>query len=260
MLTAHFDAPASSPQPPPATTPGAAEARDAHGGDKSGAAAKRGKLGKGKKDNQTEAKDNRGHGKHAGGEEATRPSRRQRKRHASRLRKAAAGAFDDTFADALPVRLSGAAEGAAPAVALDVSSFMAEQDAVMRDVQRAFAKADRKTAGSTARPASAVSPGATGTLTHIASVSTASDMVSMPLAVPRPVRALRAGDMVTIQDLRSRPELNGEVHELKEFDAQTGRWLVTLPDLTTVRVLEKNLRSCSPIAKKHQVLKGGEDQ
>ena len=119
MLTAHFDAPASSPQPPPATTTGSAEARDARGGDKSGAAAKRGKIGKGKKDNQTEAKDNRGHGKHSG---ATRLhgflSRSVSAAHAA-CGKASAAAFNDNFAHTMPVRLSGAAEGTASVAAVN---------------------------------------------------------------------------------------------------------------------------------------------
>ena len=258
MLVAHFDAPVGTTQPPPATKPGDAEARDANGGVKSGAAAKRGSVGKGKKDNQTEAKDDKGRGKQAGGEEASGLSKRQRKRRARRQRKAATAAFDDTFADALPVRRSGAAEGAAPAAALEISSFMAEQDAVLRDVQRAFAKADReKVGGSAAKPAPAVPPSAKGAS---ASASVDSEMGAGPSASPHPVRALRAGDVVTILDLRSRPELNGEEHQLKEFDVRAGRWCITLPDLTIIRVLEKNLLLSSPPAKKQQVFKGGEDK
>ena len=75
------------------------------------------------------------------------------------------GDFDDAWADAPPASKVQKTEVPRPAAAAaTVSSFMADQDAVMRDVQRAFAKADReKAGGAAAKPAPAVPPKAKST-------------------------------------------------------------------------------------------------
>ena len=203
-------------------------------------------------------------------EGAAKLSKRQRKRRARRARRAAAADLDDSFADALPVRykfLAGAGKSADPAAVQAAACSLAAQDSAMLDVQRAFAKADRKVlqGGSLAAgrgPDALASSGPPIAACHTASGSV-DPRVCSPVSTTktsrpsqRPVQPLRVGDTVIVMNLLARPDLNGQEHNLVEFDATAGRWKVALPDGSYARIKPENLQICGPPAKRLHVAGG----
>jgi len=60
---------------------------------------------------------------------------------------------------------------------------------------------------------------------------------------------LRPGIAAAIHGLKGAPELNGQTATLKEWDADKGRWVVTLPGGALKNVKAENLQAASPPSK-----------